>query len=122
MIIERETTVAEIATRFPQSIRIFERHRIDFCCGGKRPLAEVCGTAAAFDRLRAELESSCGPEGALRPAWQGGDLRTLVAHILRTYHRPLDEELPRLSKMMDKVLAVHGERHRRLADLAATVG
>jgi len=41
MNITAETTVADIATRVPATIAVFQRHQIDFCCGGKLPLADV---------------------------------------------------------------------------------
>ena len=38
MTITPETTVAEIATVTPATIRVFQQHHIDYCCGGKVPL------------------------------------------------------------------------------------
>ena len=37
-----ETTVREIALDQPASIRVFERLGIDYCCGGRKPLAQAC--------------------------------------------------------------------------------
>ncbi len=34
-------TVREIALNQPSSIRVFERYGIDYCCGGRKPLAEA---------------------------------------------------------------------------------
>ena len=48
MTIAPETTVAEIATSAPATIRIFQDHQIDYCCGGKIPLAQAC-TAHGLD-------------------------------------------------------------------------
>ncbi len=123
MSIELQTTVADIATQFPATIRVFQRHGIDFCCGGKRPLAEACEAGGvSFDVLKQDLESAvAGPAGEQPAAWPEGDLRPLVAHILERYHRPLDEELPRLSQMMQKVLSVHGARHPELEAIAQTL-
>ncbi len=36
------TTLAELAVTHPAASRVFRRHRLDFCCGGRRPLDEVC--------------------------------------------------------------------------------
>ena len=35
-------TLAELAVTHPAAARVFRRHRLDFCCGGRRPLDEVC--------------------------------------------------------------------------------
>ncbi len=42
MSLTAETTVGQIATEHPLATRVFARHGIDFCCGGGRPLTEVC--------------------------------------------------------------------------------
>jgi len=40
--ITADTLVADIAAHHPRSIEAFERHGIDFCCGGRRPLGAAC--------------------------------------------------------------------------------
>ena len=37
-----DTTVGEIVRAFPARSRVFENLGIDYCCGGKKSLAEVC--------------------------------------------------------------------------------
>src|SRR6185295_246309 len=37
-------TVREVAIELPQSTRLFERLKIDYCCGGNRPLTEACAS------------------------------------------------------------------------------
>ena len=42
MTITPATLVADIVNARPATIRVFQRHRIDFCCGGNVPLGDVC--------------------------------------------------------------------------------
>jgi regulator of cell morphogenesis and NO signaling len=35
-------TVRDIAADSLAAVRVFEKFGIDYCCGGKRPLHEVC--------------------------------------------------------------------------------
>ena len=42
MTISIESTVGQIATEYPLATRTFGRHGIDFCCGGGRPIRDVC--------------------------------------------------------------------------------
>ncbi|MGB6868073.1 MAG: DUF542 domain-containing protein, partial [Acidobacteriaceae bacterium] len=37
-----QTMVRDIALEQPAAIRIFEKFGIDYCCGGRKPLAQVC--------------------------------------------------------------------------------
>ncbi len=110
-----EAHVAAIARQHPATIMVFERHRIDFCCGGKIALADVCeqrqlGVTDMVTELEAALETRTNDTD-----WTRAPLTDLVSHIQRTFHRPLEAELPRLRAMVDKVVSRHGDR------LAATL-
>jgi regulator of cell morphogenesis and NO signaling len=111
MTIHSDTPVGQIATEHPLATRVFARHGIDFCCGGGKPIAEVCD-AKGLDPISVleeiELELT-GSETELE-RWDEAELDALIDHILVTYHRPLGEELPRLEFMARKVFRVHGER------------
>jgi len=61
--ITAETLVADIAAHHPRSIEVFERHGIDFCCGGRRPLGEACREHdAAVDVVAAEIAAAAARE------------------------------------------------------------
>lgn len=107
MEITLDTPIAALVSDRPATIAVFQRHGIDFCCGGKRSLASACQTAGLDSGvLVAELEAAMTTRDDTQwPATITG----LVAHIQRTYHVPLREELPRLAQMLDKVVARHGE-------------
>ena len=120
MTITRDTTLGEIVSADPALARPLERRGLDYCCGGARTIAAACaehGLDAGV--IVAELGAACAqrPE----PRWATMDLTELVDHIEGTHHRYLWEELPRLTALMNKVLAVHGGRHRELANVAACV-
>ena len=62
--------VAAIARQYPATIKVFQRHRIDFCCGGKRPLAAACAGSACRRRVLAEVQAAAEgpqPEGDWAP-------------------------------------------------------
>ncbi|HTV00717.1 MAG TPA: iron-sulfur cluster repair di-iron protein [Luteitalea sp.] len=108
MAITSDSLVADIATAAPGTIRVFQRHHIDFCCGGRTPLAEVCAERGLDATLLVtELNAAAGPVSAER-SWQEAPLSELVAHIQERYHAHLREELPRLDAMVDKVVSRHG--------------
>jgi regulator of cell morphogenesis and NO signaling len=56
-------TVREIALEQPSSIRVFEQYGIDYCCGGREPLAEACAPRdIQVDAVIAALEvAATGP-------------------------------------------------------------
>jgi regulator of cell morphogenesis and NO signaling len=110
MNITPDTRIADIATANPATIKVFQRYNIDFCCGGKRPLADACQERhMTFNELRSALEAAGGERPDLPSA--EAPLGELVRFIVDHYHTDLREELPRLGQMAAKVLNVHGERH-----------
>ena len=111
MDITTDTRVADIAATNPATIRVFQDHHIDFCCGGRIPLAEACerqglDASAVLDELR---KAQRLPESW--PDWERNSLAALVAHIQSRYHEPLRRELPRLEAMLARVVERHGRRH-----------
>src|SRR5262245_7701165 len=105
-------TIGEIARENPSSVRVFEKHKIDFCCGGKVSFAEACqarGIAPAD--LQAELDQAAAGRPDAGRDWTSAPLALLIDHIVGTHHVYLRSELPRMQAWLDKVLAAHGEKH-----------
>lgn len=108
-MITPETLVGDIAAAQPASIRVFQRYGIDFCCGGKRPLSEVCQERnVPYAEMAAAIQSAELP--ADTRDWTDAPLGALVDHIITRYHDTLRQELPRLEAMATKVLNVHGDK------------
>jgi regulator of cell morphogenesis and NO signaling len=109
MLITTDSTVADIATASPATIPVFQQHQIDFCCGGKMPLAQACTKRGLDpDAVLAELQAVTRPAAA-EPSWDTAPLSELIAHIQRRYHEHLRVELPRLDAMVDRVVSRHGD-------------
>jgi len=120
------STLADIATTHPGAASVFYRHGLDFCCGGRRSLAEACGArgldpAAVIDEI---VREAAATHAATR--WDLEPLPALVSFIVETYHRRLREALPDLVRMAKKVELRHADKAacpRGLADhLAAMHG
>jgi regulator of cell morphogenesis and NO signaling len=117
-----DQTVGEIAAQRPASVRIFEAHHIDFCCGGRIPLSEACGKLGTDPAaLLEEIERAAASAPDDPTDWQSASLPSLIDHIVNTHHIYLKSELPRLEAMLDKILSKHAEKHGDvLTPLAAT--
>ena len=123
MTINAETTVGNLATEHPLATRVFARHGIDFCCGGGRRLDEICSEKGlAVESVLAEIDKEISTAQGSEVRWDEAPLPALIDHILRTYHVPHKEELPRLEAMARKVNTVHGEKDpERLQGIQDTV-
>lgn len=110
MNVEIDSRVGEIATKHPLATRVFARHGIDFCCGGGKPLSDVCATLGlSTEAVLTEIQREIDAPASDPVRWDEAPLDDLIQHILTTYHVPLKEELPRLEAMARKVVDVHGQ-------------
>jgi len=102
-------TVREIALEQPSSIRVFEQFGIDYCCGGRKPLAEAC-TAGNLEigAVIAALEAAGLRGNAEAENWAAVSLVELSSHIVATHHAYVKRELPRLALLSQKVVNRHG--------------
>lgn len=117
-----QTTVGQLVAERPARSRVFEKLGIDYCCGGKLPLAEACsrkGLDAASVLATLEAIESLGADAAERePSPLALSLTELCDHIEATHHAWLREEMPRLDFMTNKVASRHGEHSPWLYELA----
>jgi regulator of cell morphogenesis and NO signaling len=121
MTITEETTVGSVATEHPLATRVFARHGIDFCCGGGRPISEICEEKdLSVESLLAELESEISSETTAETRWDLEPMGDLIQHILHTYHDPHREEMTRLEAMARKVHTVHGDKDPRIKQILDT--
>lgn len=47
-------TIREIAIASPETTRVFEEFKIDYCCGGRKPFADACVDAGLDPDIVAE--------------------------------------------------------------------
>jgi regulator of cell morphogenesis and NO signaling len=117
MLVSTEKTVGELAVENPVAARVFEKHGIDYCCGGKKSLETACKERGiAPEALLGELAGS-KPEPEERD-WKAVPLKDLIAHIVTRHHAYLKSELPRIADLFAKVLRAHGEREPTLAEVS----
>jgi len=111
-------TVRDIALEQPTSIRVFERLGIDYCCGGRRPLAEACSERNLdVADVVAALDSAAKSAAPAGTDWAQASLRQLVQHIVSTHHEYVKSELPRLAMLAEKVFNRHGDTQAHLPAL-----
>ncbi len=120
--IDRSATVAQIVARHSRTAAVFQRHRIDFCCRGDVTVAQACAGKEDAETLFAELEIAVRDHvGEEEPEQDLMSLSTpaLLALIVERHHGYLRRVLPRVTPLLAKVAAVHGEHNPKLRDLRA---
>lgn len=104
--------VGDLAAQSLAAVRVFEKHGIDYCCGGKRPLDEVCAEKGLnVDGVLGELGAAEETRKGVQRDWSSVSLTELIGHIVTTHHEYLRTELPFIEKKLAKVLDAHHQRH-----------
>lgn len=113
--ISPEMIVGAVVAEHPSTMRMLEALGIDYCCGGKLPLAEAAqGANVPVETVIAVLKTTIAQaqqSPALERNWQQAPLDELMDHIVQTHHAFMHAELPRISQMVEKVGYAHGAAH-----------
>ncbi len=113
--------VRELAGKYPQTLAVFEKYGIDYCCGGEADIASAADVAGAnLDELLADLDKAMemplpdDPE--LARDWWAAPASDLADYVESRHHAFLWKELPRLSELLAKVRKAHAARHGAMLD------
>jgi regulator of cell morphogenesis and NO signaling len=117
---ERSTVGEIVATDF-RAAGVFEQFGIDFCCGGRRSVAEACQTAAIdpeiIERALQALPPAKADDDGDVTRWP---MDRLIDHILDTHHAYVRSALPTITRYLARLVVVHGIRHPELARIASS--
>lgn len=118
-------TVGQFVSEHPLAAAILEKYQVDYCCRGNRLLADVCQEQRLdMNDLLGEVERAEREAAALQEQpplnWLERPLTELCDHIQKEHHSYLRRELPRLSALIEKVLAAHVNRHPELREVRET--
>jgi regulator of cell morphogenesis and NO signaling len=118
--ISSTTKVRDVALELPQSTRLFEKFKIDYCCGGDRPLAAACASAGVDVENLLELIEQVKQTPAAengKPDLQKATATELIGYILEKHHVFTKDEMARLEPLAEKVVGAHGANHSELLAL-----
>jgi regulator of cell morphogenesis and NO signaling len=114
-----EQTVAAIVLRHPCLRERFEQLGVDYCCGGKKPLADaVKEVGLDLKTILADLEHTLSKTQAATPAtdWTAASLTALADHILDTHHVFTKTQLARIDTLLARVQNAHRASHGSMLD------
>jgi regulator of cell morphogenesis and NO signaling len=108
-------TLGEIAAQLPGATAVFRAHKLDFCCGGGKTLAEAArDRALPLETLQAQLAALDASTLVPVPA----ETSALIEHILTRYHEVHRHELPELIRLAERVEKRHAEHPQVPSGLA----
>ncbi|MBZ9687844.1 iron-sulfur cluster repair di-iron protein [Clostridium estertheticum] len=113
-----EDAIGQIVAAFPGASEIFYKYNIDFCCGGDRPLSLAISTQCLDGKMIIE-ELNTKYQGFEEnnekfTDWAKESPSKLIEYVVNNHHAYLNVEMPKISKLLLKILGVHGKNHEEL--------
>lgn len=119
---EDKETIGEIAVKDLRKAEVFKKYGIDFCCGGKKTLAEVCKEKNIdVTKIETELQQVSAESKASNISYNDWNIDFLADYITNTHHSYVRKYLPELLTYALKVSQVHGPEHPELIEINALV-
>uniref|UniRef100_UPI003216E84B iron-sulfur cluster repair di-iron protein n=1 Tax=uncultured Draconibacterium sp. TaxID=1573823 RepID=UPI003216E84B len=114
--------IGEIVANDFRTAKVFTNAGIDFCCGGKQSVSEVCKKMNISEyELIQELKAVKQDPINHALNFKEWELSFLIDYIINTHHKYVIHALPDLVMYSNKIASVHGENHPELKDIAEKV-
>lgn len=112
-------TIGEIVAADFRTAKVFEKHGIDFCCGGNVALAAIC-TEKGLDlaEISNELAAVQNEPAQRSENYSAWALPFLVDYIVNTHHAYLKENDEQIAAYAQKIAGVHGVHHPEVIEIA----
>ena len=119
---ENEETLGQIAAKDLRKAAIFKKYGIDFCCGGKKTVKEICAEKGLdVTKIEQELQQADKVFTARPVPYNEWKLDFLADYIVNTHHSYVKNTLPEIVGYATKVASVHGQLHPELYKIKSLV-
>jgi regulator of cell morphogenesis and NO signaling len=106
-----EQTLASIVTSNHEAVPVLERYNLDFCCKGKRTLAQACAEKGIkIESITEELKFLSGIAGKQQMPFTEMDVEQLVNYIIIHHHFYVKRTMPTIAAHLQKIVAKHGDK------------
>lgn len=103
-------TVAEMAVAHPAALSVFNRHNIDYCCGGNRNLEDACIRIGLNpEKIRQEILDAPSGNSGIPVRAEQWSASLLADYIVQNHHAYVRNVIPEIEALLEKVCAAHGE-------------
>jgi len=115
---EDKETIGEIAAKDLRKAQVFKKYGIDFCCGGKKTLNEVCAEKNIdVTKVETELQQLGSENKASQVSFTDWKIDFLADYIVNNHHTYVRKYSPEIKGYAIKVAQVHGAQHPELLEI-----
>jgi regulator of cell morphogenesis and NO signaling len=106
-----QQTLASIVTNNHFTVPVMEKYNLDFCCKGKRTLADACiEKGLPLETISEELEKSSAALQTNKMPFTEMTAEQLISYILIHHHFYVKQSMPTIIGHLEKVATKHGDR------------
>jgi regulator of cell morphogenesis and NO signaling len=114
-VINKNQRLGDIVSSFPGATEIFNKYKIDYCCGGHDNLEEALielslDSTKIIEELNIEYEKFINSNSQYRD-WRKETPTALIKYIVQTHHEFTKNQLKEIDTLLFKVLKVHFKHH-----------
>ncbi|WP_439185360.1 iron-sulfur cluster repair di-iron protein [Carboxylicivirga taeanensis] len=115
MELNGNTRVGDIVKENFRTAQLFDKNKIDFCCGGSISIEEACSKADIDTKgLISELKIILSSNDADTAYINALNADELCDYIEKRHHSYVREHMPFLLQKLEKLCQVHGDNHTEL--------
>ncbi len=113
-----EQTLAGIVSNNHQTVPVLEKYHLDFCCKGKRTLAQACAEKGLpVEAIAEELEKKMSTAQGRTLPFASMTAEQLISYILIHHHFYVKQSIPTILSHVEKVATKHGDRFPFMAEV-----
>lgn len=113
-------SIGELVAEDYRTAQVFEKHGIDFCCGGGASLSETCRLKGIDGEAILREIGAAKSEPLERDrdyaAWA---LPFLADYVINTHHDYLKKNMDQIAGYAHKIAEVHGANHPEVIEIAS---
>jgi regulator of cell morphogenesis and NO signaling len=114
-----DETIGELVTKDYRKAQVFKNFGIDFCCGGKKTIAEVCDKKGIDPTLVNQALAAINKDApGSENDYLKWDMAFLADFIVNTHHQYIKDNTVFITELANKVAKVHGDKHPELIKVA----
>ena len=111
-------TLSQLVTKDYRTAAVFEKHNLDFCCRGNKPITEACSEKGVdLAEVLKDLDELQKNKSGIDLKYHEWDLDFLVDYIINNHHKYVVNMIPIISAHTEKVAKVHGKNHPEVIEV-----
>lgn len=109
--------VGRLAASDYRLARVFRQFQLDFCCGGKQPLAEAVAEKQLDLQTVLEKMRQAVSQSMSMPHFQDWGLDFLAQYVEHNHHNYTRAAIQDLKPLLDRIVHVHGENFPQYVEI-----